>query len=158
MLAKHGRMLIFTKKPEELSSLFDGDPSVAGIGEAIAFFRRERKAYESKQILVYARRIISEAHLSFSSTGLIQAVEYGMYKEVQAFLRAGFSPDTENPDGVSILSIAVRNGDMEVCRLLMSYNASLNVIARDRRSSPLMDAVSSNKIEIAELLIKAASI
>jgi len=157
IIANKGRMLLFSREADDLSGIFDGEPRVGSIGETLSYLRREKKVYESNRILLEARRKISEAHLSFSSAGMIQAVDYGMHAETQAFLRAGFSTETENSDGVSVLSIAVRNGDMEICRLLMSYNASLNIIARDRTTSPLMDAVTANNREIATLLIKAGA-
>ena len=157
LISNKGRMLIFTRTPEMLSSIFKGEPSVSSIGEALAYFRRERKVYENSRLLHEARRKISAAHLSFSSSGLVQAVDYGMYPETQAFLKAGFSTETEDKNGVPLLSIAVRNGDMEITRLLMSYDASLNIIARDRITSPLMDAVTAGNAEIARVLIEAGA-
>ena len=157
ILAHKGRILIFSSEPDKLSDIFYGEPVAGSIGEAIAYFRREKKVYESNKSLLEARQIISDAHLSFSRKGMIEAVEYGMYKETQAFLSASFSTETENEDGVPLISIAVRNGDLEICRLLMSYDASLNIIARDRVTSPVIDAVTANKTEIAELLIDAGA-
>jgi ankyrin repeat protein len=156
-MANKGRLLIFSTRPSELNDLFYGEPVVSTIGEAISFFRCEMKTYESNKIFMEARELISEAHLSFSSTGLVQAVEYGMYRETEAFLKAGFPTETENKNGVPLLSLAVRNGDMEICRLLMSYEASVNVIARDRRSSPLIDALGVEKKDIVRLLIDAGA-
>lgn len=157
ILAHKGRRLVFSRDKELLSDIFNGEPVVGSIGEAISYFRRERKVFESNMRMLEARKKISEAHLSFSSAGMLQAVEYGMYDETQAFLQAGFANSTENSDGVPLLSLAVRNGDMEIIRLLMSYNASLNVIARDRTTSPLMDAVTANNKEVASLLINAGA-
>lgn len=157
ILAHKGRILIFSSEPEKLSGIFYGEPVVGRIGEAIAYFRREKRVYESNKSLLEARRIISDASLSFSRKGLIEAVENGMYKETQAFLSASFSTETENEEGVALISIAVRNGDLEICRLLMSYDASLNIIARDRVTSPVIDAVTAAKAEIAELLIDAGA-
>ena len=157
IMAHKGRLLLFCKDRELLSKIFAGEPAVSSIGEAWSYFRRERKVFESNKLLLDARRRISEAHLSFSSTGFIQAVEYGMYPEAEDFLRAGFSTETENKEGVPVLSIAVRNGDLEITRLLMSYDASLNIIARDRTTSPLMDAVSANDSRIAGMLIEAGA-
>ncbi|MBI9108224.1 MAG: ankyrin repeat domain-containing protein [Spirochaetales bacterium] len=157
VLAHKGRMLLFIHEPSKLSGIFNGVPAVGSIGEALSYFRRERKVFESNKRLLDARRKISEAHLSFSSAGMIQAVEYGMHSETQAFLSAGFSTATETPEGLPLLNIAVRNGDVEICRLLMSYDASLNIIARDRITSPLMDAVTANNQEITRLLIEAGA-
>lgn len=157
ILAHRGRMLLFSSRKDSLSDIFYGEPVVSSIGEAIGYFRREKKTYESNKHLLDARRIISEAQLSFSRRGFIEAVENCMYKEAQAFLNAGFSTETENEVGVPVLSQAVRNGDLELCRLLMSYDAALNIIARDRVTSPVMDAVTVIKPEIAELLIDAGA-
>lgn len=153
MLAKKGRILFYSCDIGKFNEIFYGEPVVGSIGEALGYFRREKKVFESNKMLLDARRIISDADLSFSGRGLIEAVENGMYKEVQAFLDAGFSTETETKDGVPILNIAVRNGDLQMCRILMSYRASLNIIARDRCSSPVMDAVTAVKPEIAEVLI-----
>jgi hypothetical protein len=46
---------------------------------------------------------------------------------------------------------------MEIIRLLMSYDASLNIIARDRVTSPLMDAVTANNKDVAAMLIEAGA-
>ena len=154
LIARTGRCLVYSKNGSG-GEILAGEPSASSIGEILAFFRREKKAREGRRALVLARKIISEAELSFSNTGFVQAVEYGMYKETQAFLKAGFSADTENSEGVSLISLAVRNSDIDIIRLLMSYNASLNTIARDRRSNPLIDAVSSDDIEVADMLIKS---
>jgi hypothetical protein len=157
ILAHKGRMLLFSREKDLLSSVFYGEPSVGSIGEALSFFRRERKVFESNRRLLDARKKISESHLSFSSAGLLQSVEYGMLSETQAFLQAGFSTETEDLKGVPVLSTAVRNGDMEIIRLLMSYDASLNIIARDRVTSPLMDAVTANNKDVAAMLIEAGA-
>ena len=157
ILAKKGHVVILSTEPENLNPIFDGEPVVRSIGEAIGYFRRERKVFESNKILLQARRKISDAGLSFSSRGLVEAVETSMYDETQAFFRAGFSTETETADGVPLMSLAVRKGDLEMCRMLMSYGASLNLIARDRRSSPVLDAVSAGKQEAAELLINSGA-
>ncbi len=157
VLAKKGRVLIFSQEKKMLSEILGAEPVVGSIGETIGYFRRERKVFESNKVFHNARRLISESSLSFSSRGLVEAVEYGMYREVQAFLKVGFSTETENDEGVPLLSLAVRNGDLEICRLLMSYGASLNLIARDRCTSPIMDAVTAMKTEVAELLIDAGA-
>ena len=153
MLAHKGYILFFSTNEKLSGEVFSGEPIVGSIGEALGYFRREKKVFDSNKKLLDARRIISDAHLSFSSKGMVEAVEYGMYRETQAFLDAGFSTETETSDGVPLLNIAVRNGDIEICRLLMSYGASLNLIARDRCTSPVIDAVTAVKPEIAELLI-----
>ncbi len=152
-LANKGRVLIFAPEPELLNGIFYGEPSVRSIGEALGHFRRERKNFEKNKFLVEARELISKADLSFSNKGFTEAVQNGMYKEAQAFLVAGFTPETENDKGVPLLSLAVRNNDMDMCRLLLSYKAAPNIIARDRVSSPAMDAVVAENQEIAELLI-----
>ena len=157
MLAHKGYILFFSDKQPKADDIVYGEPVVQSMGEALAYFRREKKVFESNKKLLDARRIISGAHLSFSNKGLIEAVEYGMYKETQAFLTAGFPTETETKDGVPLLNIAVRNGDVEICRLLMSYGAKLNIIARDRCTSPVIDAVMAQKTNIAELLIDAGA-
>ncbi len=151
--ANKGHFVIYSTNPSLLGDVYYGEPAVQSIGEAIAHVRREKRISENNKLMHDARRIISEAHLSFSSKGFVEAVEYGMYRETQAFLQAGFSTETENGEGVPLLSLAVRNGDIEICRLLMSYGASMNIIARDRCSSPVLDAVIAVKPGIAELLI-----
>ncbi|HAK45911.1 MAG TPA: hypothetical protein DCO79_08345 [Spirochaeta sp.] len=153
MIAHKGRILFFGTDPSMFNDIFYGEPVAGSIGEALSYFRREKKIFESNKKLLEARGIISEAQLSFSGRGFIEAVENGMQNETQAFLDAGFSTETETPEGVPLLNIAVRNGNLELCRLLMSYDASLNIIARDRCSSPVMDAVTAVKPEIAEILI-----
>jgi hypothetical protein len=157
LLGHKGHFLVFAPDSNLLNSVFDGEPSVKTIGEAIGFFRRERKVFESNKLMLEARRIISEAGLGFSNKGLIEAVSKGMYTETQAFLDAGFSTETEDEKGVPLLSLAIRKGFLEICRLLMSYDARLNLIARDRRSSPVLDAVTAEENEITELLIEAGA-
>ena len=108
------------------------------VSEKHSVFSERTESFESNRVLLEARRIISEAGLGFSVRGLTEAVESCLYREVQAFLDAGFSTESEDEHGVPILSAAVRNGDLGICRLLMSYNAKVNIIARDRCSSPLL--------------------
>lgn len=157
ILAHKGRMMIFASDPDSLNDLFYGEPVINSIGQALCYFRREKKAYINNKKLLDARKIILDAHLSFSSKGFVEAVKNCMYKEAQAFLNAGFSTETEDENGVPVISHAVRNGDLELCRLLMSYDAALNIIARDRVTSPVMDAVTGMNTEIAELLIDSGA-
>lgn len=157
LVGHKGHFLIFAPEAEKLNPVFSGEPVVGSIGEAIGFFRRERKVFESNKVMLEARRIISEAGLGFSNKGLVDAVSEGLYTETQAFFDAGFSTEAEDANGVPLLSLAIRKGYLEICRLLMSYDARLNLIARDRCSSPVIDAVSAGQNEIAELLIASGA-
>ncbi|MGD9592777.1 MAG: ankyrin repeat domain-containing protein, partial [Candidatus Berkiella sp.] len=58
--------------------------------------------------------------------------------------------------GVDEISLnpAVRNGDIEMVDLLLSYGANPNVDGFDFKSYPLKDAVTSNNLAIAKLLLE----
>ncbi|MDC7125120.1 MAG: ankyrin repeat domain-containing protein [Spirochaetales bacterium] len=157
IMSQAGKGIIFSRDKDSLNRVFGSEPVVSSIGRAIGLIRKRKEVLLSNKAMLDARKVISDAQLSFSGKGLFEAVERGMYKETQAFLAAGFSTETENGNGVPILSVAVRNGNLGLCRLLMSYDAALNIIARDRVTSPMMDAVTAVNTEIAELLIDAGA-
>ncbi len=156
-IAQKGRMMLLVRAGDSPELPFSGLPVVKSLGEAISYFRRAKKEFESTEVFREAREIISAASLSFSGKGMIEAVKNEMMHEVEAFLRVGFATDTEDSDGVPVISWAVRKGSLEICRLLLSYNASVNVIARDRTTTPLIDAVSSGNHELAVILMDAGA-
>jgi len=88
------------------------------------------------------------------------AVVKGDTKLVQLLLNKGFDPSElasfEPTSYGTALEIAAYKGHTEICLLLLKHGMEVNTKAKDQRS-PLQYAVSQDRLETAEALIKAGA-
>lgn len=115
----------------------------------------------AKDLRVYAAQInmkqsVHEQLLQVNQ-GLIEAVKEKNYNVVEAILMQGINPDAVDSRDLTALHYAVKNGDMEMVKLLFSYGASVCQPANDANSSLhatrfVLEQKSDNENQLCEFL------
>jgi len=100
-----------------------------------------------------AREQLVEKGFSCTEHGFVEAVRQADPVATNLFLQAGFSADSCDSRGVSVLSHAVRAQLPLLAEILLASGADVNKLACDRLYSPLMDAVQKNDFAMASLLL-----
>ena len=88
---------------------------------------------------------------------MAQCVADGRLDEIALFFGAGFSPDTKDKNGVPLLNIAARAGNLEIIQFLLKAGAPVNLRAEDRDTSALIDSVMGKFDDITTVLINAGA-
>jgi uncharacterized protein len=121
------------------------------------YFRSEAVKYNKLKAMAASKSSILELGLELSTGDLVEVVSKGESKALKQYLGAGFSIDSCDKNGVSILNIAIRQGHNDIAALLIDKGASINIISADRANTPLMDAAAEAEIDILGVLIKAGA-
>ncbi len=100
-----------------------------------------------------AREQLAEKGFACTSQGFVEAVRQGDSDAAALFLQAGFSADSCDERGISVLSHAVRAQLPLLAEMLLASGADLNKLASDRLYSPLMDAVQKGDLAMVNLLL-----
>jgi hypothetical protein len=122
--------------------------------ELEAFFRDEIHRYNEKEKREQAYHELRKAGIPVTEQGLFSCTAKGDCGAVRNFMTIGYSPKLKNDRGVSLLSVAVRNGYIDLVKVLLMYGADINAVSGDNGNSALIDAISKGYTDIAALLIK----
>jgi hypothetical protein len=117
----------------------------------------EAKTREAAREAGTARDMLLQMGVSVTEESLVRCVYEGMVREVSLFFAAGFSPDTRDPAGVTLLNLAARTGNLDMLSTLIEAGARVNLLAEDRGSSALLDAVMIRRSDMARALIEAGA-
>jgi ankyrin repeat protein len=104
-----------------------------------------------------AKNELNKMDIMCTSEDMAIAASEGNIKALKLFLNAGFSPNTKNKKGVSLLSLAIRNGHRMMIPLLLKNGADVNLTSDDTGNTPLMDASAKSNKEMVSDLINAGS-
>lgn len=104
-----------------------------------------------------ARNTLLQMGVSVTRDSLARCVREGMIRELSLFLEAGFSPDTRDQAGVPLLHLAAREGNQDMLSTLVEAGALVNLLAEDRGSSALLDAVMIHRPDLVRSLIEAGA-
>ena len=104
-----------------------------------------------------ARKTLLDMGIPVNDKSMADCVNEGQIKEVSLFMEAGFSPDTKDKNGVPLLCLAARNGDLEILKLLLSSGAQVDQLAEDRGSTAIFDASLGKHKDIVMALIEAGA-
>ena len=136
-------------------------------GKAVLLSKREElKAFLIEEVnkktrqkkIEHAKSRILEMGFNIDIRDLIEVVSEGETRIVEQFLKAGFSVDSCDSSGVSLLNIAVRKGHVQVASLLIDNGANINAVSGDRCNTPVMDAAAEGNSEILAKLINAGAV
>jgi hypothetical protein len=100
-----------------------------------------------------ARGRLHDMGLYLTPYHFLRCLEKGEKEAVSTFLLAGCSPDTVDEAGVPALCLAARQGETDICRLLLDSGCDLDAVASDRDNTALMDAAAGGNAELASMLI-----
>jgi len=104
-----------------------------------------------------ARETLLEMGIPINEKAMADCINEGKLKEVSLFLEAGFSPDTKDKNGVPMLNISARAGNLEILQLLLRAGAQLNLQAEDRNTTAILDATMGKHKKLVNALIEAGA-
>lgn len=104
-----------------------------------------------------AKSSIAEMGLEFNIRDLVEVISEGEILAVEKYIVAGFSSDSCDKNGVSLLNIAVRRGHVKIASILIDNGADINIVSGDRGNTPVMDAAAVGNAEILTRLIDAGA-
>jgi hypothetical protein len=125
--------------------------------EFLAYMVREAEAWKREHALKQARSSLLEKGIPVTADSLGRCIAEKNGEAAALFLQAGFSPDTLDKTGVPLLCLAARSGNREIVTLLLRNGASVNLPARDRGGSALIDAALGKHGDILGDLLKAGA-
>ncbi|MDR2738838.1 MAG: ankyrin repeat domain-containing protein [Treponema sp.] len=125
--------------------------------EFLAYMVREAEEWKRDHTLKQARSSLLERGMPVTVDYLGRCIAEKNGEAVALFLQAGFSPDTLDKTGVPLLCLASRSGDREIVKLLLKNGASVNLPARDRGGSALIDAALGKYSDILGDLLKVGA-
>lgn len=128
-------------------------PLFTQLESLIEYLTAEQFSLSKEEEETEAREYIVNAGIGLSKENLALCVQEGKVDFVRRFLSLGYSPDTVNSKGISLLILAIRNKHREVAHLLMKAKADVNKISADRGSSALMEAAVQGDREMVQELI-----
>jgi len=134
----------FMKTEEELYDYLASECNTSKINEA---------AYETN----HARQALLDRGIPPTDDALAQCVAEDKVDDVSLFLAAGFSPDTKDKKGVTLLGICARNGSINTLKLLLGSGAQVNLISEDRGSTALFDGAMKKNAALVKALIEAGA-
>jgi len=102
-----------------------------------------------------ARNTLLDMGIPVNDKSLADCVKEGQVKEVSLFMEAGFSPDTVDKNGVPLLCLAARSGNLEILQMLIRCGAQINKLAEDRYSTAIFDAALGKHKNLVKVLIEA---
>lgn len=117
------------------------------------YFMYEQQIFREFEVKNAARKKLFNLGIPCINTNFILSVDNNELDTVELFLQAGFDPSLCNEHGIPLLSLAVRALHYDMASLLISYGASIDLCAKDRNHSPLMDAAQLGDARLVELLL-----
>ena len=100
-----------------------------------------------------AKNDLLDLGIPFNEESFERCVGERNSRAAELFIKAGFSPDARDKNGVPLLNLAARTGDRNVVRILLQAGAGINRQSKDRGSSALIDACSGKSPDIVRDLI-----
>ncbi|MGP1455496.1 MAG: ankyrin repeat domain-containing protein [Treponema sp.] len=117
------------------------------------YFMYEQQIFREFELKNAARRKLFNLGIPCINTNFILSVNNNELDTVELFLQAGFDPSLCDEQGIPLLSLAVRALHYDMAHLLISYGSSIDLCAKDRNHSPLMDAAQLGDTKLVELLL-----
>lgn len=153
-----GKPFILYGENKQVIPLCNGKAVVLSKEEELrVFITGEVKKNKRQRSIEAAKSRILEMGLEIGIKDLIEMVSEGDTMAAEQFLKAGFSLDSCDKNGVSLLNIAVRKGNLKIVSLLINNGANINIVSGDRGNTPVMDAAAEGYTEILTKLIRSGA-
>jgi uncharacterized protein len=124
---------------------------------SVTFIHEKYSFWKKTEIIENAKRELRKMDIMINSEDMANITKEGNIKALELFLEAGFSPNTKNKKGISLLCLAIRSGHRMLIPLLLKSGAGVNLASDDTGNTPLMDAAAAGNHEIVSDLINAGS-
>lgn len=150
-------VVLFMKERYKLPEFLKAVPATSKLRLLTGLLREELDKSEYAAIRKEAEKILKKMGISFTVESFIQVVREGEIGAAEQFLRAGFSPDLRDNNGVPLICIATRNKHRAIVERLLQKGADKNAVSDDRGNTALMDAAAEKDIDILKDLIEAGA-
>lgn len=153
-----GKPFVLYRENKQIPPLCNGKAVVVSKKEDLKkFIIGEVKKNKERLSIETAKSKILEMGLEFSIRDFIEVVSKGEFLAVSQFIKAGYSPNICDKNGVFLLNIAARNGHIKTTIILIGNGAEINSVSGDRGNTPVMDAAVEGNIEILTRLVNAGA-
>ncbi|MDA3941099.1 MAG: ankyrin repeat domain-containing protein [Spirochaetia bacterium] len=125
--------------------------------ELETFIKSETVRSNKQKSIESAKAALVEMGVDLTNNALVESVFKGESLAFELFLKAGFSSDSCDKNGVSILNMAIRKGHDHIAINLIENGANINSISGDRGNTPLMDAAAEGNVELLHKLIHSGA-
>ncbi len=124
------------------------------IDEICKGIKKNRKKLEDEVKRKEAFDYLFAHGIPFSPDHFSKYIEKGALDICECYITAGMDVNSRDRDGTPMLSIAVRNDNVETVKWLLKKGADVNAISEDRGYSALMDAVWRGNKDIVLILLE----
>jgi len=111
-----------------------------------------------KNIVVFFAAMFFSYMLYCQNDSLFEYVYQGNYQKVENLLKNGADPNITTAEHISPLMLAVDNRDTAMVRLLLSYNADINILPAPPYPTALENAIKLHYNEIVKMLANYYSV
>lgn len=118
---------------------------------------REHLEWIAKDIQKQARTDLLAIGIPYNEESFERCVLEENTWAAELFLKAGFLPDATDKNGVPLLNLAARTGNLNMVKILLRGGAKIDQQSHDRGSSALIDACTGKAIDIVRNLIAAGA-
>jgi len=158
----HLPILIFGEKaketiPDVYAFCFRFMKTEEGLYDYLASENKTSKINEAAYETNHAKQALLDKGIPPTGDALAQCVAEDKVEDVSRFLSAGFSPDTKDKKGVTLLGICARNGSLNTLKLLLGSGAQVNLVSEDRGSTALFDGAMKKNAPLVKVLIEAGA-
>ncbi|GHV83833.1 hypothetical protein AGMMS50212_11730 [Spirochaetia bacterium] len=127
-------------------------------GKAVSdFFKKEIEDFTGKEAREQAKKSIMAKGIPLGIESFAQIVSEGTVEIAALFIQSGFHANDYNKNGVPMLCLAARAGNLDMIKFLIKENAGVNSISRDRGNSAIIDASLGKYSDIISYLIKVGA-
>ncbi len=154
-----GKPFVLYRENKQVLPLCNGKAVVISKKEDLKLFLISEVKKNTEQLSIEAAKSkISEMGHEFSIRDFVEVVFKGEILAVSQFIKAGYSPNICDKNGVFLLNIAARNGHLKTAAILIDNGAEINSVSGDRGNTPVMDAAAEDNIEILTRLVSAGAL
>ncbi len=151
---------VFAEKETAESRIFsDGSKDFPiyffkGTSSLISYIKKNARQIEIEGAKSEVRKKLFQEGISLTADSFEFYLGKKKDEKCRLILDSGLDIASQTMSGVPLLNIAIRNDNKEFTELLLKRGSDINIVAKDRGYSAIMDAVWRKNIELTRLLIK----
>jgi len=109
--------------------------------------------YKNKKLETFKNAILKEG-ISINKDSLFKCIQENKLDIIEYFLNIDFSVNEESKNGIPLLVYAMRFKKYNIAKFLIENKADINLVAKDRNSTALIEACSQNNEDMVKYLLE----